>query len=163
MRDAADLVREQGEEGPVGVGGLYEPSQVVFTRARTDAAVPHHTAAGWPTDRQYPATLRGGDLHPAARHVYLHAPVVLVYVPCPAAPPEGAVRLRMLNRLGGFLRRSSERAPHYALADLLVHGTVAPITQGGAHAIVAFGSRADQFQNLLGFDVRLLQFESLRR
>jgi hypothetical protein len=51
----------------------------------------------------------------------------------------------MSDRLGGFLRRDSKRAPHYALADLLVHGTIAQIAQGGAHALVAFGSRADQF------------------
>ena len=69
----------------------------------------------------------------------------------------------MSGWLGGFLRRYSERAPHYALANLLVHGTVAKIAQGGAHALVAFGSRVDQFQNLLGFYVQLLQFESLRR
>jgi hypothetical protein len=60
----------------------------------------------------------------------------------------------MSDRLGGLLRRDSERTPHYALADLLVHGTITPIAQGGAHALVALGSGADQFENLLGFDVQ---------
>ena len=46
------------------------------------------------------------------------------------------------------------RAALCALADLLAHGTVAPIAQSGAYAPVALGSRADQFQDLLGFDVQ---------
>jgi hypothetical protein len=122
--------------------GQSEPPWVVFARAGSDATVLHQPAARRPGDRRSPATPTGGYRHPAARHFRLHAPVVVVCVPCPAAPPEGAVRLRVSNRLRGFLRRDPERtssglAEHQTLADLLVHGTVAPVLQGGAHALVA--------------------------
>jgi hypothetical protein len=36
--------------------------------------------------------------------------VVVVCVPCPTAPPEGAVRLRMSDRLGGFLTAGCDDA-----------------------------------------------------
>ena len=134
--DPADLVREQGIEGPVVIGGQPKPLRVIFTRACTDAAIPHQPAAGRPTDRQSPAALLGGDLYPAARHFRLHAPVVLVRVPCPAAPPEGPIRLQVSDGLVGFPRIDLERAPHYALTDPLFRGSVAPVAQRGTHGVL---------------------------
>jgi len=66
-----------------------------------------------------------------------------------------------LGLLEGFTFRDVERAPpgpaaHYALADLFAHESVAPVTQGGAHGVVAFGGGVDQVEYPFVFHRRLL-------
>jgi len=134
------------------VVGRPEPPRVVFLRAASHAMFPPEPATRRPADGPPPPTIDCGDVDPAARQVGLHAPVVPVGVPRPAAPAEGSVRLWVvdgtLGRLGGFTFRDVERAPpefaaHYALADLFAYGAVAPVAQGRAHGVVAFGGGAE--------------------
>jgi hypothetical protein len=122
--------------------------------------------SGWPLrrpDRAH-AVGRDPDPFPSAWQVELLAPAVIIDAPDPAVPPEGLIGFGVpdvLGRLswlpeGGALSLAAQEP----LPDRLDGWPVTPVAQGGAHALLALGSGAHEFQHLLCLFISRRRFES---
>ena len=163
MGDAADLVRTQAIEGPVGVVGQVEPPPVVFARASPrDASKSAPYTVGQEAVRSASGRWRRG-CSPAGRSASNASGTRR------RATPGSATRRARRAPGGRWGARSSRRLPErrsekrvvLPRCTLCAHGSPSswvrrPGSAARPHGIEALGSGADEFEHLLGLHGHLL-------